>query len=214
LDFVAALCKHPALGIHKFPNGETSYHCQRCAKTWPCLQDAIDEAEQTEPIHATEGSNAVIPEAITQMANEMSYRLGQTVAELVAATNPGTAVAMGDYQDFASMGDMAGSAVVTAYDSAFRNNLRAQTPFVRPLPVQSGRQMGEVFVNTVEPDPAMRNAAAQLRLAQHEANQAMARRHKAMEDAARAAAAAFDQGLLDEAAPVKLEGARKLKVVS
>lgn len=39
-------------------------------------------------------------------------------------------------------------------------------------------------------------------------------RRKAVEDAARAAATAFDQGVRDESMPVKLDPARKLKIVS
>ena len=41
----------------------------------------------------------------------------------------------------------------------------------------------------------------------------MARRTKAMEDAARAAAAAFDAGIEAERNPVKLDGDRKLKAI-
>jgi len=205
LDSIVDVCRHPALAIHTFSNGEKSYFCQRCAKTWPSLPDAIDEAEPTEPIHATEG-NDVIPQAISEMASEMSHRIGQTLSSLVDATHPGSAVAMHQYEDFLTTADLVAD---THYQTSVRANLRAQTPFVRPLPVRGG-QMGEVFIET---NP-MRNAGASLREATREANEAMARRHKAMEDAARAAAAAFYQGLLDEAAPVKLEGDRKLKVVS
>ena len=42
----------------------------------------------------------------------------------------------------------------------------------------------------------------------------MARRSKAMNDAARAAAAAFDQGVEDEKNPVQLDAGRRLKAVS
>jgi hypothetical protein len=204
LDSIVAYCTHTALAVHRFPDGETSYHCQRCAKTWPSLPAALEETGQTAPI-IPEG-NATVTTAISDMANTMSYRLGQSVAELVAATNPGTAVAIHSYEDFVTQWP-------TNYDRALRENLRAQTPFVRrSIPVQSGGQ--SETINAPAQDPVLANAGSKLKQAQREANEAMARRQKAMEDAARAAATAFDQGLLDETEPLKLEGERKLKVVS
>ena len=103
---------------------------------------------------------------VEQLASEMSYRLGETMAQLVAATNPGSIVAMHQYEDFASM-----TSLVT----------------------------GEHYDSSIA--------------AQREANEAMGRRQKAMEDAARAAAAAFDAGIEAENNPVKLDSDRKLKAI-
>ena len=207
LDHIVSTCTHPGIQIVRFPNGETSHHCTVCAKTWGSLEEAVDDAEQTQPISMGEGG---IPAVISGMASEMSYRLGQSIAELVAATNPGTAVAIGQSDDFAS----ASSLTATFYDRQYRDSLRSNTPFVRhSLPTQEGGTTQHFNINAPQQDPALRNAGSKLLQALREANDAMARRHKAMEDAARAAAAAFDAGIEAERNPVKLDGDRKLKAI-
>ena len=60
---------------------------------------------------------------------------------------------------------------------------------------------------------SLEEAVDEARVAQREAKDATARRNKAMEDAARAAAAAFDAGIEAERNPVKLDGDRKLKAI-
>ena len=80
-----------------------------------------------------------------------------------------------------------------------------------PLPVREGGHTQNI--NMPEQDPALRSAGSKLRQAQREANEAMGRRQKAMEDAARAAAAAFDAGIEAENNPVKLDSDRKLKAI-
>ena len=88
------------------------------------------------------------------------------------------------------------------------------TPFVRsPLQVREGGQTQNI--NMPEQDPGLAGVSARIeaRVAQREANDATARRNKAMEDAARAAAAAFDAGIEAERNPVKLDSDRKLKAI-
>lgn len=218
LDRVTQLCKHPGIAIHRFLDGETTYCCQVCAKTWPTLQAGIDEAEQTRPINMTEGTNDPISPVVAELASELSARMGATISALVEATNAGTVLrqplvmqpgtmsasfTLPDYQDFVSMGDLGGGAY---YDRNLRTRLRAQTPF-------SPRD-----VNQPVQDPAMMNANQKLRQAEREAEEKMRagmnRRKKAMEDAARAAAAAFDMDENGASEPVKLDNERRLKVVS
>jgi len=201
LDHIVSTCTHPGIQIVRFPNGETSHHCTVCAKTWGSLEEAVDDAEQTQPISMTDMGEEGIPAAVEQMASEMSFRLGETMSQLVAATNPGTAVAIGQYEDFASLGDSSGY-----YSSAQVAFLRQRTR--SPLPTPEGGQTQNI--NASELDPALRS---KFRQAQREADDAMARRHKAMEDAARAAAAAFDAGIEAENNPVKLDSNRKLKAI-
>ena len=132
-------CTHPGISIHRFPNGDTIHQCARCMKQWGSLMEAIDDAEQIQPINVTESYiSPVVMELASEMASEMAFRLGQSIA-----VTPGIAVSIGHYEDFASMGH----------------------------------------------------------------------RQKAMEDAARAAAAAFDAGIEAERNPVKLDGDRKLKAI-
>jgi hypothetical protein len=221
LDHIVSTCAHPGIQIVRFPNGEASHHCTVCAKTWGSLEEAVDDAEQTQPISTTEMGEGGIPAAVEQMASEMSFRLGETMSQLVAATNPGTAVAIGQYEDFASMTDLASDVFPTYYDRQHRDSLRANTPFVRsPLQVREGGQTQNI--NMPEQDPGLAGVRARIearvarieaRVAQREAKDATARRNKAMEDAAKAAAAAFDAGIEAERNPVKLDGDRKLKAI-
>jgi hypothetical protein len=225
LDHITQTCTHPGIAITRFTqDGQSSYHCMRCAKTWPSLPDAVADAEQTMPINMNvvgEGGSTplnVIPAVVSTLATEMAERMAQTVSALVEATAvPNSPATVGDYQDFVSMTDFAGTTMAAGpaaeyYSNSFRQNLRNNTPFRSPLVVREGGQTQNI--NASEVDPALRNAGSQLRQAQLEAQDAMARRHKAMEDAARAAAAAFDAGVADKAEPVKLEAERRLKVVS
>lgn len=206
LDRITQTCTHPGIAIHRFPNGETSYCCQVCAKVWPSLPDAVDDAEQTRPINMTEGRSApAISPVVEELASELSARMAMTLSALVEATNPGTAVAISEYADFVSQSDLS-----EYYDRNTVANMRANTPFLRNLPAQAGGQLGTINVPHI--DPALLGAGQRLRAANREAQEAMGRRQKAMEDAARAAAAAFDMG--ETAEPVKLETERRLKVVS
>jgi len=195
-DPVGTVCTHPSISIHRFLSGETRHTCTRCLKHWNSLADAVNEAEPTEPINMTVEESPVIPRVVSDLAAEMSLRLGQAIAALADATgdpapmNPGT-VSM--YADFLSMAD-----------------LKANTPFV-------AAGYAGTAINQPQQDPTLLNAAQKLQKANREANEALAvaqaRRRKAMEDAARSAAEAFDAGMADDAAPVKLEVERKLKVV-
>lgn len=171
------ICKHPALSIHKFNDG-TVYYCILCAKTWTSLQNAIDEAEQTQPINMVDHT-ALISPVVSQLTEEMSARMGASVAAMVSLTAD-------------------------------------KTP---PLTYQSGTTTMSFHydspdVNQPQQDPALVGAGQKYWQARLAAQEALGRRTKAMEDAARAAAAAFDMGVADEAAPVKLDTDRKLKVVS
>ena len=215
LDHIITECKHPGIQIVRFPNGETSRHCTLCAKTWGSLAEAVDDAEQTQPINITEMGEGGIPAAVEQMASDMSYRLGQTMAQLVAATNPGTAMAMHQYEDFASM-----TSLITGehYDSSIAAHLRANTPFVnasarQPLQVREGDQTQDINIPEQDPTVSVRLQAAQNKLSIQQARESTTRRQKAMEEAARAAAAAFDAGIEAENNPVKLDSDRKLKAI-
>lgn len=164
LDNPATTCTHPGISIHRFPDGESSYFCAVCAKTWDNLQAVIYDLPQYRPINFTEGGNVAdpvgLPPALEQMASDLSFRLGQSVAELVSMTANTVSAVGGQQQTYQERTD-----------------------------------------------------AAQAILANKDAKDATARRQKAMEDAARAAAAAFDSGQEAEANPINLNPDRKLKVV-
>jgi hypothetical protein len=183
LNHIITECKHPGIQVVRFPNGETSHHCALCAKTWSNLAEAVDDAEQTQPISMTVVEEGGIPAAVEQLASELSQRLGESVAQLVAATSPEG------------------------------RQTQTQTPFMRqPLQLQEGGQTQNINMQDLDGLAGVRSRV-ETRLAQQEARNATKRRNAAMEDAARAAAAAFDAGIEAERNPVKLDGDRKLKAI-
>ena len=99
------------------------------------------------------------------------------------------------------------SALVGATNSVTINQYEdfvRTAPLRTPLPVQEGGQTQNI--NAAEQDPDLAGVRSRI-----EAR--VARRNKAMEDAARAAAAAFDAGTEAESNPVKLDSDRKLKAI-
>lgn len=182
-------CRHRSVSAHKLQDDQILHQCLRCGKNWTSLSSEIAN---------------VIPDALMNLADDLSFRMGQTVAALadatadVAAAHSGTISAAffnPQYADFLNMSEMAG------------------------LPVAEGSQIGYFgdAINVPETDPALigkqKKQQQTLREATRQANEALARRRKAMDDAARAAASAFDMETEDKAAPVKLDTERKLKVV-
>jgi hypothetical protein len=115
------------------------------------------------------------------------------------------------------------SAVVAQLATDLSRRLGQSMAALTSVTADSGTQAENI--NALTQDPAIREAQlakVQARAlqrqarckAEQEAAEAMERRNKAIEDAARAAAAAFDAGELDKCDPVTLEVGRKLKVVS
>lgn len=178
-----AACQHPSTVLH---SGAT--WCTRCGKQWPGLD------------------NPVIDPVISNLASEMSGRLGQTIQSLIASGEQSAQTAQ--------------ESVVKYYDRAFVKNLQEQR---RALPTQPGSIVATFEINQPTPDPTLSTTGAAraqeraLALREVQARAQMrqeTRRRRAMEEAARAAAAAFDAGVQDEIAPVKLDTDRRLKIVS
>jgi hypothetical protein len=148
-------CVHSTITV-PLPHGAKLFQCQRCLKQWRTGSTVADHESVIDPV-------------ITNLANEMSERLGQTMAQIMEAT-AGTTMAS--------------------------------------LPVQAGTTMAAFFVEgDSKPDP-------ELKRQQQESQAQLIYRKKVMEEAARAAAAALDMEERDKTAPIKLDGGRKLKVVS
>ena len=173
-------------------------------ESWRCLLCGI-EGGIVPPGPTTEGytyeAKNTIPAVISDLAAEMSTRLGQTIAALSEATGDGTPN-VSNYADFVSMTDLMGGTVM------------ADPIMYQPGTTSASFRFSDGgMINQPQPDPLLTSAkqkTAQERLAQQEAND---RRRKAMEDAARAAAAAFDAGIEAENNPVKLDSDRKLKAI-
>jgi hypothetical protein len=190
------VCTHPGIKIERPTyDGPSTYACTNCGKQWDNLPDALDEADQTQPIQmdVLEEHSGIDP-IVANLASEMSLRMGETMRQLVEATagtvmhplptQPGTMSASIQYADYATVAD-----------------LKANTPFIaRPFAVGD--------INQPRPDPELVRQNQKMDAAQ------MVLRRKMMEEAARAAAASFDMDEQNKTNPVKLDGDRKLKVVS
>lgn len=183
-------CTHPGINIHRETyDGPSTYTCRACGKQWDNLPDAIAESEQTQPMNMDVADEHGIDPVVSNLANEMGIRMADTLRHLVEATAGTVTTPQPTLRQPLPM-----QPGTTAAYFGYSPASRSQTP------------SAEGDINEPRQDPKLVQQQHRMNAAQ------MVLRKKMMEEAARAAAAAFDMG--EAHAPVKLDGDRKLKVVS